>query len=126
MLAIRSMSSSFTLASTGTRTSRFSIIRSRSCSCTTLASIASVNSYLLEVIVIGVRGGKRTRQATMQGSEEHPCPDDGLSSISTSAQADDSIQTGIFSRLPLGSMTVTAPSPVLGRQMTRRVLPCSG
>ena len=56
------MSSSVTLASTGTRTSRFSIIRSRSCSCTSLASIASVNSYLLEVIVISVRGGKRTRK----------------------------------------------------------------
>ena len=62
----------------------------------------------------------------MQGSEEHPCPEMRLSSISTSAQADDSIQTGIFSRLPLGPMTVTAPSPVLGRQMTRKVLPCSG
>ena len=62
MLAIRSTSSSVTLASTGTRTSRFSIIRSRSCSCTSLASIASVNSYLLEVIVISVRGGKRTRK----------------------------------------------------------------
>ena len=62
MLAIRSMSSSVTLASTGTRTSRFSIFRSRSCSCTSLASIASVNSYLLEVIVISLRGGKRTRK----------------------------------------------------------------
>ena len=59
MLAIRSMSSSFALASTGTRTSRFSIISSRSCSCTILASIASINSYLEEVIVIGVHGGKR-------------------------------------------------------------------
>ena len=62
MLAIRSMSSSFTLASTGTRTSCFSIIRLRSCSCTTLTSIASVNSYLEEGIVIGVRGGKCTRK----------------------------------------------------------------
>lgn len=50
----------------------------------------------------------------------------GFSWMSTSAQADDSIQTGIFSRPPLESMTVTAPSPVLGQQMTRSVLPRSG
>ena len=50
----------------------------------------------------------------------------GLSSISMSAQSDDNIQTGIFKRLPRGSMIVTAPSLSLGRQTTRSIVPCSG
>ena len=53
-------------------------------------------------------------QATMQGSEGLPCSSAAISVILTSAQSDDSIQTGILRRLPLGSMTVTAPSPRLG------------
>jgi len=68
MLAIRSMSSSCTLASLGTGTSRFSIIRFRSCSCTTLASVASVNNYLQEVIVICVGSGKH---GAKQGCKAH-------------------------------------------------------
>jgi hypothetical protein len=38
----------------------------------------------------------------------------GRSVILISAQSGDSIQTGIFRRLPPGSMTETAPSPRFG------------
>ena len=43
--------------------------------------------------------------------------------ILISAQSGDSIQTGIFSRLPAGSMTQTAPSPRFGLRRICRVAP---
>ena len=42
----------------------------------------------------------------------------GLSSILPSAESGNSIHTGIFRRLPMWSMTETAPSPCFGRRTT--------
>src|SRR4051812_326563 len=66
MRAMRSIASARTLASTGTTTGSARIIRFRSCSCTTLASVGFVNNRLQEVIVNLVRGsharGKQRRE----------------------------------------------------------------
>jgi hypothetical protein len=43
--------------------------------------------------------------------------------IVISAHSGSSIQMGIFSRLPAGSMTQTAPSPRSGLRRIRRVTP---
>ena len=48
---MRSISSARTVASIGTASFSFRIIRSRSCSCTTMTSLASVNNRLQKVIV---------------------------------------------------------------------------
>src|SRR3954452_16495363 len=66
MRAIRSITSARTFPSRGTTTMSIRIVRSRSCSCTTLASVVFVNNRLQEVIVNLVRGrqarGKQRRE----------------------------------------------------------------
>jgi len=47
----------------------------------------------------------------------------GRSVILISAQSGNSIQTGIFSRFPAGSMTETAPSPRFGLRRICRATP---
>jgi len=42
----------------------------------------------------------------------------GRSAIFISEQSGNNIHTGIFSRLPVGSMTETAPSPRFGLRIT--------
>jgi hypothetical protein len=58
MRAIRSITSTRTFTSMGTTTTSVWIVRCRSCSCTTLASVVFVNNRLQEVIVNLVRGGQ--------------------------------------------------------------------
>ena len=58
MRAIRSITSTRTFTSMGTTTTSVWIVRSRSSSCTTLASVVFVNNRLQEVIVNLVRGGQ--------------------------------------------------------------------
>ena len=50
-------------------------------------------------------------------------PRRGRCEIVISAHSGNSIQMGIFSRLPAGSMTQTAPSPRFGLRRIRRVTP---
>ena len=52
-----------------------------------------------------------------------PYPGAVVREIMISAHSRDSIQTGIFSRRPLGSMTQTAPSPRFGLRRICRVAP---
>jgi len=66
MRAIRSITSARTFASMDTTTMSVRIVRSKSCSCTTLASVVFVNNRLQEVIVNLVRSrqacGKQRRE----------------------------------------------------------------
>ena len=62
----------------------------------------------------------------MEREIEEPLLSCGRSAIWISAQSRDSIQAGIFSRLPVGSMTQTAASPRFGLRRICRVTPWSG
>ena len=65
MRAIRAISSFRALA--GTLTHSFGVVRSRSCSCTTLTSLASVNNRLRKVTVRDVQHWSDQRRETQQG-----------------------------------------------------------
>ena len=114
---MRSISSARAFASIGTPMFSFRIVRSRSSSCTTLTSLASVNSRLQKVIV--------TWCSALCGAANNDVRDRGASLlrrgrsvIFVSTHSGNSIQTGIFSRLPVGSITETAPSPRFGLRTT--------
>ncbi len=75
--------------------------------------------------MIGVHGGKRRGKQRCKVQKSIRAQRCFIVDLDVSAGRRQH-PTGIFSRLRLGPMTVTAPSSVLGRQMTRKVLPCSG
>ncbi len=70
MRAIRSITSARTFTSMGTPTMSVRIVRSRSCSCTTLASVVFVNNRWQEVIVnlaLGRQACGKQRREVQQG-----------------------------------------------------------
>ena len=69
MRAMRSISSVRTLSSMGTTAFCFPITRSRSCSCTALASLASVNNCFEEVIADLLRGAQSRRKQRRQAQK---------------------------------------------------------
>ena len=69
MRAMRSISSVRTLSSMGTIAFSFLIARSRSCSCTALASLASVNNCFEEVIADLLRGAQSRRKQRRQAQK---------------------------------------------------------
>ena len=66
---MRSISSVRTLSSMGTIAFSFLIARSRSCSCTALASLASVNNCFEEVIADLLRGAQSRRKQRRQAQK---------------------------------------------------------
>src|SRR5438132_14426491 len=65
MRAIRAISS--VRASTGTLTHSLGVLRSRSCNCSTLTSLASVNNGLRKVMVQGVQQWGDQQRETQKG-----------------------------------------------------------
>jgi hypothetical protein len=110
---MRSIRSARVAASIGATSLSFRITRSRSCSCTTTTSLTSVNSRLQKVIaklaflVEWWNYQRREGQKSIL-TQMHLLGDLYFGPIGNS------IQTGIFSRFPVGSVTETAPSPRLG------------
>ena len=106
---MRSISSVRTLSSMGTTAFSFSITRSRSCSCTALTSLVSVNYCWA-----GGYRGSSTGCNRVESKDARLRRDSLLryacSAIVTAAHSGDNIHTGIFSRFPPGSTTATAPS----------------